>query len=148
MHRLGLSLALMGALVTGCEGERPGSGPAATLAQPRAVLTMVKGSVKVKRAAGDDWIEAAEKMQLFENDKVRTAAGAQADVVFPNGSALLVGPEALIGIAETHVRPGQERTDVTVLKGRIDAELDQTSQSLSVATPTASVRAGREIVFQ
>lgn len=117
-------------------------------AQPRAQLRSLRGSVMVKRAAGDDWIEAAEKMALFENDKVRTAAGSQADVVFPSGSHLVLGPESLIGIAETQVRPGQERSDVTVLQGRIDAELDQSAQSLSVTTPAARVRAGREIVFQ
>lgn len=118
------------------------------MAQPRAELQLLRGSVMVKRAAGDDWIEAVEKMQLFENDKVRTAAGAQADVVFSNGSHLVMGAEALIGIAETSVRPGQERSDVTVLQGRVDAELDQSSQSLTVTTPAARVRAGREIVFQ
>jgi hypothetical protein len=52
-------------------------------------------------------------------------------------------------VAETRPRPGLERTDLTVLKGRVDAELETpNTQSLSVTTPAATIRAGREIVFQ
>jgi hypothetical protein len=116
---------------------------------PRAVLAGLTGEVAVKRAAGDTWIGATESMALFENDKVRTSAGARAQIRFASGSALEVGEDALLGIAETRTTPGRESTDVTVLKGRIEAELsDPSVQSLSVGTPAATVRAGREIVFQ
>src|SRR4051812_407984 len=43
---------------------------------PRAWLQQPSGTVSVKRAAGDEWITAAEKMALFDNDKVRTASTA------------------------------------------------------------------------
>ncbi len=114
-----------------------------------AVLESVSGEVSVKRAAGDAWVSASERMELFENDKVRTARGASAELRFTSGSVMAVGEDALLGIAETRPSPGQEPTDVTVIKGRIDAELsDPGAQSLSVSTPGATVRAGREIVFQ
>lgn len=123
--------------------------PAVPPPAPRAQLKGLQGDVKVKRAAGDEWLPAQEGMALFENDKVRTVAGAGAQVVFVQGSVVNLGEDALIGIAETRPRPGQERTDLTVLRGRVDAELkDPTRQSLSVTTPAATVRAGREIVFQ
>ena len=115
----------------------------------RAKLTKLSGEVKVKRAAGDDWISAMERMALFENDKVRTVSGASAVLEFQNGSTVSLGDDALIAIAETRPRPGTDRTDLTVLKGRIDAELDDVEKkSITVSTPAATVRAGREIVFQ
>lgn len=144
---MGLVLILGPAMA--CDGDAPSGGDAgAPRVQPRATLGGLGGSVMIKRAAGDEWVEAVEKMELFENDKIRTAAGARAEVVFANGSHVQLGEEALIGIAETQVRPGQDRTDLTVLQGRVAAELDQASQSLSVTTPSATVRAGRELVFQ
>jgi hypothetical protein len=88
-------------------------------------------------------------MALYENDKVRTPTGARCAIEFSNGSSVELGEDALIGIAETRPRPGQERTDLTILKGKVNAELpDASKQSLTVSTPAATVRAGREIVFQ
>ncbi len=103
----------------------------------------------VKRAAGDDWARGTPGMALFEDDKVRTSGSAAALVEFVNGSTVSLSADALVGIAQTHPRAGEERTDVTVLRGHVDAELLHPSrQSLSVTTPAATVRAGREIVFQ
>ncbi len=131
------------------QGVQPAPAPAPKGPPVRAVLASLSGEVSVKRAAGDAWVTASERMDLFENDKVRTARGAGAEIRFVSGSVLAVGEDALLGIAETRPAPGQDPTDVTVLKGRIDAELaDPTSQSLTVTTPSATVRAGREIVFQ
>jgi hypothetical protein len=125
-------------------------GPDAAPSQPaRAVLQQLKGAVSVKRAAADDWSGAQEGMALLENDTVRTGTSASALVRFPNGSAVLVGEDALIGIAETRGLSGRDRTDLTVKRGTVDATLDQpATQDLSVGTPAATVRAGREIVFQ
>jgi hypothetical protein len=149
-----LFVLLLAALPPGCTSdEKPAAvaaqTPAETAPVPRARLRGLQGDVKVKRAVEDEWLPAREGMALFENDKVRTVAGAGAQVVFANGSTVNVGEDALVGIAETRSRPGQERTDLTVLRGRVDAELDAPArQSLSVTTPAATVRAGREIVFQ
>jgi len=143
----------MCALVFGaaCSSEEA---PPPTLAPPRAKvprahLKNVSGTVMVKRAAGDDWAPARDGLALFENDKVRTASGAAALLDFSNGSEVNVSEDALLAISETQPRPGHDRTDLTVLRGRIDAEVDDASKdSLSVSTPAATVRAGREIVFQ
>ncbi|MBF5044473.1 FecR domain-containing protein [Aggregicoccus sp. 17bor-14] len=123
--------------------------PSAPAQPPRAHLRSVKGGVLLKRAAGDEWVSAQEGQALYENDKVRTVAGASALVAFVNGSELSLGESALVGIAETRPAPGRDRSDVTVLRGRVDAELqDPERQSLTVSTPAATVKAGREIVFQ
>lgn len=146
-----LALALP-VLPIGCNADEKPPAPSARPAPapvPRAHLKTLLGDVKIKRAAGDEWIAAQEGLPLFENDKVRTVAGAGAQLVFANGGTVNLGEDALIGVAETRPRPGQERTDLTVLKGRVDAELESpNTQSLSVTTPAATVRAGREIVFQ
>lgn len=131
------------------EATRALPAPGAHAPQPRAHLRALKGGVLVKRASGDEWVAAVEGQALFENDKVRTAVGAGALVAFANGSELSLGESALVGIAETRPTPGRERSDVTVLRGRVNAALqDPERQSLTVNTPAASVKAGREIVFQ
>jgi hypothetical protein len=146
-----LALALP-ALPLGCNADEKPPAPAprpAPAPVPRAHLKTLQGDVKIKRVTGDEWIAAQEGLPLFENDKVRTVAGANAQIVFANGGTVNLGEDALIGIAETRPRPGQERTDLTVLKGRVDARLEApNTQSLSVSTPATTVRAGREIVFQ
>ncbi|MCP3103762.1 FecR family protein [Myxococcus sp. K15C18031901] len=147
-----LALALT-ASPLGCDSEdKPeASAPAtAPLPAPRAHLRGLKGSVQIKRATADEWSTASDNVPLYENDKVRTEAGAGADLVFAgNGSTVHLGGDSLIGIAETRPRPGRPRTDLTVLRGRIDAEVERpATQSLSVTTPAATIQAGREIVFQ
>lgn len=148
MYRWATGWALALGVAVACSSERVAEPSVPAVAAPKAHLRELKGSVKVKRAAGDDWVDATNDMALFENDKVKTAPGASALVAFASGSQISLDQEALIGIAETRPRPGQDRTDVTVLHGRIDAELPDPNQSLSVTTPSATVRAGREIVFQ
>jgi len=60
-----------------------------------------------------------------------------------------VSEDTLLGISETRGVPGRGQTDVTLLRGAVDATLDRpANQSLTVGTPAATVRAGREIVFQ
>jgi hypothetical protein len=146
-----LALALP-AMPIGCTADEKPPAPALPPARapvPRAHLKEVRGDVKLKRAAGDEWQAALDGLPLFENDKVRTAAGASARVAFANGGMVNLGEDALIGIAETRPRPGQERTDLTVLKGQVDATLEQpATQSLSVSTPSATIQAGRKIVFR
>jgi hypothetical protein len=146
-----LALALP-AMPLGCNADEKPPAPSPSPArapEPRAQLKEVRGDVKLKRATGDEWQPAREGLGLFENDKVRTASGASARVMFPNGSLVNMGEDALIGIAETRPRPGQERTDLTVIKGQVDAALETpATQALSVSTPAATIQAGREIVFR
>jgi hypothetical protein len=143
---------MLAALPLGCRNDTdtPVPAPAAAPApEPRAHLKNVKGDVKVKRVSGDDWMPAQEGLALYENDKVSTMQGAGAQIVFTNGGTANMGENSLVGIAETRTLPGQERTDLTLEKGQVEADLpDPARQSLSVATPAATVRAGREIVFQ
>ncbi len=145
---MALGLTLLAANAA-CRRDSPPTPPATPTAASRATLQQISGAVSVKRAAGDDWSAALEAMPLWDNDKVRTGARASAQVRFASGSVLTLAEESLVGIAETRARPGQERTDVTVLRGTVDATLERpATQSLSVTTPSATVRAGREIIFQ
>ncbi|HZN95805.1 MAG TPA: FecR domain-containing protein, partial [Myxococcales bacterium] len=88
-------------------------------------------------------------MDLHENDKVRTSSGAGATINFTLGGTVAMGQDALIALAETRFRPGIERTDLTVLQGRVDAKFNEDNESISVTTPHGTVRAGRrKIEFQ
>ncbi len=103
----------------------------------------------MKRAADDGWQRATEGMPLFDNDKVRTSRNASAQIRFASGSALAMGDDALVGIADEGPTTAAVGADVTVLRGRIDAQIpDPRTQSMTVTTPAATIRAGREIVFQ
>ena len=86
---------------------------------------------------------------LYDDDKLRTERGGSAELHFPSGTVVVVSEDTLLGIAETRAAPGRPQADVTVLRGAGDATLDRpANQSLTVGTPAATVRAGREIVFQ
>ncbi len=102
----------------------------------RATLAQVKGSVSVKRATGDEWQTAANGTTLYDDDKLRTERGGSAELHFPSGTVVVVSEDTLLGIAETRAA---EHGDV---------RLGPANQSLTVGTPAATVRAGREIVFQ
>jgi hypothetical protein len=124
--------------------EDAGAGPTLTA---RATLKKVKGTVTVKRLAADDWSTAVEDMVLNDSDKVRTGPGATAQLVFINGSIVGISEDALIGLVPgTTQHPSH--ADLTVLQGRVDAQVSGTEKSLSVSTPTATIHAGREIVFR
>jgi hypothetical protein len=149
-----MSLALALAATSGCR-DRPESAPPPPAEQPpppaaRAHLQGLSGEVTVKRAAGDEWLPAAEGMALFPNDKVATAARARAQLQFAgSGGTLTLQENALVSLTEARTRPGRPPPDVTVLQGRVDAELAHPDkQTLSVDTPSVTVRAGREVVFQ
>jgi FecR protein len=154
LRQLWLALAIA-APIPACTSEGPGE-PAAALPAvedpgpvKRATLEELKGEVTVKRATDDAWQRALEGMPLFDNDKVRTSRNASAQIHFATGSVLAMGDDALVGIAEERPAPSAIGADVTVLRGRIDARLpDPRTQSITVTTPSATVRAGREIVFQ
>jgi hypothetical protein len=148
-----MTFAFALAATAGCQ-DTPTAAPAAATPhpvppRPRAHLHGLQGAVTVKRAAGDEWMPAAEGMPLFASDKVATARGARVQLVFAAGGSVTLGENALVGLSEAGARAGQAPTDVTVLQGRVDAELEHPrQQSLSVETPEATVRAGREVVFQ
>jgi hypothetical protein len=144
-----VALAAIACTCARSDSDKPAGARSAVRDSPKARLRRVSGDVRMKRAAGDEWAAAPDNAVLLANDKVRTLRGGSAIIEFANGSVVTLGADALIGIAETHPLPGQDRTDLTLLRGRLDAELDDPAkQSLSVNTPTATVRAGREIVFQ
>ncbi len=115
----------------------------------RATVAQVTGSVSVKRAAGDEWQTAVNGTVLYDDDKLRTERGSSAELRFPSGTVVVVSEDTLLNVAETRAAPGRAQADVTVLRGTVDATLDRpANQSLTVGTPAATVRAGREIVFQ
>ena len=114
----------------------------------RATLVQVRGAVSVKRATGDEWQAAVNGTALYDDDKLRTERGGAAELHFPSGTVVAVSEDTLLGI-ETRAAPGRPQADVTVLRGAVDATVDRpANQSLTVGTPAATVRAGREIVFQ
>jgi hypothetical protein len=139
---VGCVLAL--GVLLGCPSDTPkAAGGALDGSVPsvaRARLRDMKGTINVKRAAGDDWTVAREGMELFENDKIRTSSGASVVVETDSGS-LALGEDSLLGIPEVV-------GNIILLEGRVDGRLADQSRRLVIETPAAKVKAGREIFFQ
>src|SRR5262249_59941619 len=106
-----------------CRRDANPAPPPAPRLPVRASLGQVKGSVSIKRAAGDDWVAASAGTVLHDDDKLRTGSGASGELRFPSGTVVTVSEDTLLGIAETHGVPGRGQTDVTLLRGAVDATL-------------------------
>lgn len=142
-----LLAVLAGAVVGACE-KTPAVPPAAPAVERRALLVRVSGDVKIKRGDSDEWVPAAAGIELARNDKVRTMQGASALIRFDEGTELAVDEESLVSVSDLPA-DAPHKGGVTVLRGKVDAEVDRRkSQSFTVRTPAGVARSSQEIVFQ
>ncbi len=76
------------------------------------------GSVSVQRAGKPEWLNAHERMPIFNGDFVRTGSDGSAEILFSDGSLYRIAPNTLL---EIH-NPVQERGSGTVkmVVGRIN----------------------------
>ena len=130
--------------------DRQASAPPAPPTPPerRAVLEKFSGDIKIKRSDSDEWLAATAGATLSREDKIRSSKGASATVRFDEGTELAIDEDTLVSISDLPAgAPGKGA--VTVLRGKVDAEVDRThSTEFSVKTPAAVARASKEIVFQ
>src|SRR5262249_60146795 len=90
-----------------CRRDANPAPPPAPRLPVRASLGQVKGSVSIKRAAGDDWVAASAGTVLHDDDKLRTGSGASAELRFPSGTGGSVSGDTRVGISETRGVPGR-----------------------------------------
>lgn len=142
----------------GCSSQAPErQAPDAARLDPiqrTANLTQLEGDVRVKRAGAPAWKTADEGMQLAINDKVRTLRNSFVTIRFEEGGVMRLEPESLVAVTDLTVerRNQVHRSAFTLMKGRVEAELDTLSQEGSqfkIKTPTAQAAVmHREVSFQ
>ncbi len=138
-------LALPAALAVACTAPPP---PAPPPPARSATLGPVSGDVRLKRPDSAEWIQAAAGTPLGPGDRIRTVAGASAQVVLEGGSTLAVSENSLLSI-------GGETSGVRLEQGAVDVDWSPAARpdggapaELVVETRAARTRVSREIVFQ
>jgi ferric-dicitrate binding protein FerR (iron transport regulator) len=147
VHRHGVPhrLAFLAALAGACTAP---PAPAPPAPARTATLGPVRGDVRLKRPDSAEWIPAAAGTPLGPGDRIRTVAGASAQVVLEGGSTLAVSENSLLSLAG-------ETSGVRLERGAVDVDWSPAARpdggapaDLVVETGAARTRVSREIVFQ
>lgn len=123
---LALALALVSAPVVGVPAARA-EGPL-----PVGTVVAVTGSVQVGRDGV--WQPAAEKLNLFEGQVIRTAELSGVEVLFEGGMPATLGEKVEIAVDDLLLKARLEQT-----KAKISAPPDATKAEMQV-TPMTGVR--------
>jgi hypothetical protein len=79
----------------------------------QANFTAIEGTVRVKKASSNSWINAEQTTPLERGDVVQTASDGIARINFADGSNYVVKPDSLIVIEENSMN-NQQQTNVSV----------------------------------
>lgn len=107
--------------------------------------TRVQGTVQIFRAGRDLPIIAVQGMEVFQQDRVKTAAKAYLRIELTDGSILSIGEKAEMNLAEYDYDPAaQKRTasfDMTLGKVRVFTKglAKLKANNFTIKTPTAVV---------
>ena len=85
----------------------------ATGGQQQASFTLIEGTVKVKKANSNSWVNADYQLPLEKGDVIQTSSEGLAKVVFPDGTNYNVKQDSLIVIEENSAND-QAQTNVAV----------------------------------
>ena len=138
------ALVLLGALA-GAACRRTEAPPPARPASLRATLVAVKGDVRIKRAAANEYAAAARGAALGVDDRVETGAAGHATLLFDDGTTAVMTPRSLVSIEPAAAAGG--RGALQVRSGRVDVDIVADSENqfhLRTAEAEASLPA-REI---
>jgi hypothetical protein len=109
----------------------------------QAHFTNIDGTVRVKKASSNTWVQADYSLALERNDVIQTSPEGIAKVVFTDGTNYTVKPDSLIVIRENFLNASQQtQVAVQVTTGTVDlatANISPGSKSqVTVAGATAS----------
>lgn len=87
----------------------------------QANFTAIEGTVRVKKASSNSWINAEQTTALEKGDVVQTASDGIARINFADGSNYVVKPDSLIVIEENSMNQQQQtNVSVQVTTGTVD----------------------------
>lgn len=95
----------------------------------QASFTLIEGTVKVKRASSNTWVNADYQTPLEKGDVIQTSSEGLARVVFPDGTSYNVKQDSLLVIEENSAND-QAQTNVAVqlTTGTVDLSTGAYSQ--------------------
>jgi len=97
------------------------SGAGAEPGPQQAHFTNIDGTVRVKKATSNTWLQADYGLALEQNDVVQTSPEGIAKVVFTDGTNYTVKPDSLIVIQENFLNSAQQtQVAVQVTTGTVD----------------------------
>jgi glucodextranase-like protein len=119
------------------------SGATAEPGPQQAHFTNIDGTVRVKKASSNTWVQADYSLALERNDVIQTSPEGIAKVVFTDGTNYTVKPDSLIVIRENFLNAAQQtQVAVQVTTGTVDlatANISPGSKSqVTVAGATAT----------
>lgn len=118
-------------------------GPTGVVAgQQQAHFTNIDGTVKVKKAASNSWVNADYTLPLEKGDVVQTSSEGVAKVVFADGTNYTVKQDSLIVIEENSLNESQQtRVAVQVTTGTVDLATATYKQGSSSSVRVAGAEA-------
>lgn len=136
-----------GSLFQGLLEKIGGSGKASTkpgvaTGQQQAHFTNIDGTVKVKKAASNTWVNADYGLPLEKGDVVQTSSEGVAKVVFTDGTNYSVKQDSLIVIEENSLNESQQtKVAVQVTTGTVDLTTATYKQGSSSSVRMAGAEA-------
>ena len=128
--------------------EKMGSGgkasppPGVATGQQQAHFTNIDGTVKVKKAASNSWVDANYSLPLEKGDVVQTSSEGVAKVVFADGTNYTVKQDSLIVIEENSLNESQQtKVAVQVTTGTVDLTTATYKQGSSSSVRVAGAEA-------
>lgn len=136
-----------GSLLQGLFDKIGGSGkprpqPGTVAGQQQAHFTNIDGTVKVKKAASNSWVNADYSLPLEKGDVVQTSSEGVAKVVFADGTNYTVKQDSLIVIEENSLNESQQtKVAVQVTTGTVDLTTATYKQGSSSSVRVAGAEA-------
>lgn len=130
-------LGKAGATIGGWLGSKAGNKNAGRAGQQSASFTMIDGTVRVKKANSNTWINADYTLPLDKGDVVQTSSEGIAKVVFADGTNYSIKQDSLIVIEENSTNTAQQ-TSVAV---------ELTTGTVDLSTATYSSGSKSEVVL-
>src|SRR5262249_5496828 len=129
-------------LVAGAAGTPTKSGTSG--AQQQAHITALDGTVRVKKANSNTWVNADYNIPLEKGDVIQTSSEGMAKVVFGDGTNYTVKQDSLIVIEENSANDQQQTSvAVAVSTGTVDLStgtyVQGSKSQVIVAGATASL---------
>ena len=116
--------------------------PGVQSGQQQAHFTNIDGTVKVKKAASNSWVNADYSLPLEKGDVVQTSSEGVAKVVFADGTNYTVRQDSLIVIEENSLNESQQtKVAVQVTTGTVDLTTATYKQGSSSSVRVAGAEA-------
>jgi hypothetical protein len=123
-------------------GGKKASQPGVVTGQQQAHFTNIDGTVKVKKAASNTWVNADYSLPLEKGDVVQTSSEGVAKVVFADGTNYTVKQDSLIVIEENSLNESQQtKVAVQVTTGTVDLATATYRQGSSSSVRVAGAEA-------